>query len=255
LKTLKTYVPLCAILVGLGVALNGSQSVSGLQAGSSQSGGGAGQTSAPPGGTTAPQPQGAPAAPARAPLQTFDTTRPAKLDIVEASARYRVQEQLVGINFMSDAVGRTDAVTGTLVLGPDGAVGTQSKIVVDLRTLTSDQEMRDNYIRTRTLETDKFPLLEFVPRRVQGLPTPLPSPPQAQALGFQIVGDMTLHGVTKEAVWSAVATLRGATIAGRATATVLFSDFKIPKPSVPLLLSADEKIQLEVEFKMNRSAL
>jgi polyisoprenoid-binding protein YceI len=134
-------------------------------------------------------------------------------------------------------------------------VASGSQITVDLRTLTSDQEMRDNYIRTRTLETDKYPMLEFVPKRVQGLPAPLPSPPQAQAIGFQLVGDLTLHGVTKEAVWNAVATLRGATVAGRATTTVLFSDFKLPKPSVPLLLSTDDKIQLEVEFKLNRSTL
>lgn len=235
-KRLKRYIALYAIVVGFAVvALNSSHTVTGMQSGTA--------------------PQGAPAAPPRAPLATFDTTKPAKLDIVEATGRYRVQEQLVGINFLSDAVGTTDAVTGTLVLAPDGSVGTQSKILVDLRKLTSDQEMRDGYIRTRTLETEKYPMLEFVPKRVQGLPTPLPSPPQPQALGFQMVGDLTLHGVTKEAVWSTVATLRGATVAGRATTTVLFSDFKIPKPSVPLLLSADDKIQLEVEFKLNRSAL
>ena len=115
--------------------------------------------------------------------------------------------------------------------------------------------MRDNYIRTRTLEIEKFPMLEFVPKRLQGLKGPLPSPPQAQAIGFQVIGDMTLHGVTKEAAWSAVATLRGAAVAGRATTTVLFSDYNLTKPSVPLLLKADDKIQLEIEFKMNRSAL
>jgi polyisoprenoid-binding protein YceI len=235
---LKTSISLSAIVVGLAVvALNNSQTVSGIQAG------------------TTPQGQGAPAAPPRAPLPTFDTSKPAKLDIVEAKARYKVQEQLVGISFGSDAVGTTNAVTGTLILSPDGSVAPQSKITVDLRTLTSDQEMRDGYIRTRTLETEKFPMLEFIPKRIQGLPAPLPSPPQAQALGFQIIGDMTIHGVTKESVWSAVATLRGATVAGRATTTVLFSDFKLPKPSVPLLLSTEDKIELEVEFRLNRSTL
>ena len=223
---MKTYVSLIAIVVGFAVvALTDSQTVIGMQG------------------------RGAP------PLATFDTSKPAKLDIVEATGRYRVQEQLVGISFLSDAVGSTDAVTGTLILAPDGSVGPQSKIVVDLRKLTSDQEMRDNYIRGRTLETEKFPMLEFVPKRIQGLPAPLPSPPQPQAIGFQLIGDLMLHGVTKEAVWSAVATLRGATVAGRATTTVLFSDFNMTKPSVPLLLSADDKIQLEVEFKLNRSAL
>jgi polyisoprenoid-binding protein YceI len=69
------------------------------------------------------------------------------------------------------------------------------------------------------------------------------------------MGNMTVHGVTKPATWNIVATLRGATVAGRATATVQLSDFNMTKPSVPLLLSVDDKIQLEVEFRCNRSAL
>jgi polyisoprenoid-binding protein YceI len=202
----------------------------------------------------AQQPPAAGAAP-RPPLPVFDTAKPAKLDIVAAKGRYKVQEQLVGIDFPSEAVGTTEAVTGSLVIGPDGSIGSQSKLTVDLRMLSSDQEMRDGYIRSRTLETDKFPLLEFVPRRAQGLPIPLPSPPQAQALGFQLSGDMTLHGVTKPVTWSVIATLRGETVAGRATTTVLFSDFNMAKPSVALLLSADDKIQLEVEFRCRRTTL
>jgi polyisoprenoid-binding protein YceI len=198
-------------------------------------------------------PQAAP--PARAPLETFDTKRPAKLDIVEATGQYRVQEQLVGISFPNDAVGTTRAITGTFVINPDGSIGSQSKLTVDLRTLGSDQEMRDNYVRSRTLETGKFPFLEFVPSRVEGLAVPLPSPPQAQALGFQLIGDMTLHGVTRPASWTVVAMLRGSTVAGRATTTVQFSDFNMTKPSVAVLLSAADKIQLEVEFKCLRSVL
>jgi polyisoprenoid-binding protein YceI len=200
-------------------------------------------------------PAGAPAAGARPPLPTFDTKRPAKLELSDATARYRVQEQLVGLNVLSDAVGTTSAVTGTIVIGPDGAIGRESKITVDLRTFKSDQEPRDNFIRTRTLETDKFPMLEFVPTRTQNMPIPLPSPPQIQALGFQLIGNATLHGVTKEVRFDVVATLRGGTIAGRATGALLFSDFNITKPAVPVLLSVDDKIQIEVEFRATRSAL
>jgi polyisoprenoid-binding protein YceI len=197
----------------------------------------------------------APAAAPRAPFPVFDTTKPAKLTIAEATGRYRVQEQLVGVNFLSDAVGTTTAVTGSLIIRPDGSIGNESKITVDLQTLESDQEMRDGYIRRAVLEVDKFPTLEFVPKRVEGMPTPLPSPPQAQAIGFQLVGDMSLHGVTKSVTWSVIGTLRGPTVAGRASTTVLFSDFKLMKPSVPLLLSADDKIALEIEFRCDRSVL
>lgn len=205
------------------------------------------QSQAPPPGSPAPAP--------RAPLATFDTTKPAKLEITEAKARYKVQEQLVGIAFMNDAVGSTDKVTGTIVFAPNGSLASQSKITVDLRTLTSDQEMRDGYIRRNTLDTEKFPMLEFVPKVAQGLTGALPSPAQPQAIGFQLVGDMTLRGVTKPVTWNVAGTLRGETVAGRATTTIAFADFNLPKPSVPLLLSADDKIQLEVEFRCTRSAM
>ena len=49
--------------------------------------------------------------------------------------------------------------------------------------------------------TDKFPNMVFVPKRVAGLPLPLASPPQAQAVGFELIGDMTLRGVTKQVTW------------------------------------------------------
>lgn len=200
-------------------------------------------------------PAGAPAAGGPPPLPTFDTSKPAKLDMAIATARYRVVEQLVGLNVLSDAVGTTSTVTGSIVIAPDGSIAKDSKITVDMRTFSSDQEPRDNFIRTRTLETDKFPMLEFVPTRTKGLTLPLPSPPRIQAIGFQLVGNVTLHGVTKEVTFDVVATLRGGTVAGLARGSLLFADFKITKPSVPVLLSVDDKIQIEVEFRANRSAL
>ena len=152
------------------------------------------QGQAPPG---AP-PQGRGPGGGRANVPPPDPTKPHKLEIVEGSkARYKVREQLAGINFPSDAVGTTETVTGTIVINPDGTIdAAKSKLSVDLRTIKSDQQMRDGYIQGRTLETEKFPMIEFVPKRAVGLPSPLPAGMQAQA-GFQLIGDMTLHGVTK----------------------------------------------------------
>jgi polyisoprenoid-binding protein YceI len=202
--------------------------------------------------------QGQPVAPeraARAPLAIFDTSKPAKLDIMEATGRYRVQEQLAGLSILSEAVGTTQGVTGTLVLGPEGSFAPQSKIMVDLKSLKSDQELRDSNLNRVVLETWKFPTLTFVPKRTQGLQLPLPSTARTQVIGFQMIGDMTLHGVTKEAIWTVVATLSGATVAGQANTTFLFSDYNLMKPSVSYVLTTDDKIKLEVEFKCVRSVL
>ena len=175
-----------------------------------------------------------------------------RLDIVDGStASYRVQEQLAGVNFPSDAVGTTSSVTGALVIMPDGTINTaQSKLTIDLRNLKSDQDMRDGYIQKRTLETEKYAVAEFVPKRVQGLPSPLPAMGQA---GFQLVGDMTIHGMTSEVTWSGVETFNRDQVAGRATTNFTFAAFGLTKPTLARLLSVDDKIQLEVVFKFKRS--
>jgi polyisoprenoid-binding protein YceI len=202
--------------------------------------------------TTPPAPAGRQGA-GRANVPPPDPTKPVKLEIVEGTkARYKVREQLAGINFPSDAVGTTESVTGMIILNPDGSIdASRSKLTVDLRTLKSDQQMRDGYIQSRTLETEKFPTIEFVPRRAVGLPAPLPAGMQAQA-GFQLTGDLTLHGVTSEATWNVVATFGNELVAGRATTTLQFATFNLPKPSLARIMSVDDKIELEIEFKCKR---
>ena len=194
----------------------------------------------PPGGRGGPPP---------------DPTKPHKLEITQGTkARYRVTEQLAGISFPNDAVGTTEAITGSIIVNPDGSIAPGSKVSVDLRTLASDQSMRDNYLQNRTLETGKFPTMEVVPKKTIGLASPLPSGNQAQA-GFQLVADVTLHGVTKETTWNVVATFGNAAVAGRATTTVDFAMFGMTKPSLARLVSVEEKINLEIEFRCTRTAM
>jgi polyisoprenoid-binding protein YceI len=192
----------------------------------------------------------------RAQVPPPDPTKPHKLEVTTGTkARYKVREQLAGINFPSDAVGTTEAITGAIVIKPDGSIdASQSKLTVDLKTLTSDQQMRDGYVQNRTLETAKFPTMEFVPKRAVGLPAPLPAGMQAQA-GFQLIGDLTLHGVTKEVTWNVVAVFGAEQVGGRATTTIDFASYNMTKPTLARLVSVDDKIELEIEFRCKRTVL
>src|SRR5688500_19685329 len=81
-----------------------------------------------------------------------------------SEARYRIREQLAGVNFPNDAVGATRAVEGGIAFDAQGrVVSAQSRFTVDLRTLTSDHPRRDNYVRRNTLETERYPSAVFVP--------------------------------------------------------------------------------------------
>ncbi len=182
------------------------------------------------------------------------TPTPVRLHMTEGTqVRYRVREQLAGINFPSDAVGSGSAVKGSLVFRADGTIdGERSKLTFDLRTLQSDQELRDRYIQRLVLETEKFPTAEFTPRRAEGIPYPLPTQRGSQT-GFKLVGDMVIHGVKQEVVWVGIATFDEAKVAGRAETTFPFAAFGLTKPSIARLMSVDDMIKLEIEFRSVKS--
>ena len=96
--------------------------------------------------------------------------------------------------------------------------------------------------------------MDLVPKKTIGLPSPLPAGNQAQ-VGFQLVMDTTLHGVTKETTWNVAAVLGGTAVGGRATTTIDFAQFNLTKPSLARLVSVDDKIQLEIEFRCTRTVV
>jgi polyisoprenoid-binding protein YceI len=169
--------------------------------------------------------------------------------VPEASeARYRVREQLVGLSFPNDAVGATKAVEGAVALDGQGRiVAAQSRLTIDLRTLTSDEPRRDNYLRQRTLETDRFPTVTFVPTEVGRLPTPLPTTGSAT---FEIVGDLTVRDTTRRVTWETTATFRGPRLALRARTIFRFADVGLTIPRVSVVLSVADHIQLEADLTL-----
>jgi polyisoprenoid-binding protein YceI len=173
---------------------------------------------------------------------------PLTLTIVDGTnASYRVREQLAGVSFPSDAVGTSTAVTGTIVFDKDGAIdSTHSKLSFDLRTLKSDQSMRDGFIQHRTLETDRYPTAVFVPKTITGVPNPLTG-----QFGLELSGDMTIHGTTAPLTWQGIATVDDRTdiVAGRATTHFTFEKFGLTPPKIFRVMSVADSITLEVEFR------
>ncbi|MCS6963031.1 YceI family protein [Thermoflexus sp.] len=167
----------------------------------------------------------------------------------ESEARYRVREQLVGFDLPNDAVGTTRAITGVLVMEGNRVVAEASRFQVDLRTLTSDQSRRDNFIRRNTLQADRYPYAVFVPREVQGLPSPLPTSGEH---AFQLIGDLTVRDVTRPVTWEVTARVEGNRVIAQARTQFAFADFNLEQPRVPVVLSVDEIIRLEIDAVLQR---
>ena len=188
-----------------------------------------------------------------APPTAEPTVAPAQtLTIVseESEARYRAQEELAGQG-ANEAVGATNAIIGTILLGADGLPLECSRFDVDLRTLQSDEARRDNFLYNNTLQTEQFPLATFVLTAVEGLDGPLPD---GEETTFTLIGNLTVHGVTKLVAWETTVTRDGDTIRGSAATEFAMPDFAIDPPIVGPVLSVDEIIKLEVDITAEPAA-
>lgn len=163
----------------------------------------------------------------------------------ESEVRYRVRERIARLNFPTDAVGATQQITGEIVLDDDGQVAASSRFEVDLRTLKSNRERRDRYLRQNTLQTAQYPMMVFVPTALDGLDYPLPT---SGTHAFRLVGQMTLHGVTKEAVLDAELEFSVDGARGLATTRFTFGDYDLTIPRMIALLSVADDIRLEFDL-------
>jgi polyisoprenoid-binding protein YceI len=162
--------------------------------------------------------------------------------------RYRVREQLVNLELPNDAIGKTNAVTGSITLDSAGKVIPDgSRIVVEVAGLTSDKDRRDGYVRRRLLQTDSFPTVVLAPKEIRGLTYPLPA---SGSRTYDLVGDLTLKGVTRPTTWKVTANFGRDTVTGSAATRFTFKDFDLTQPRVPVVLSVADTIGLEYDFKL-----
>jgi polyisoprenoid-binding protein YceI len=167
------------------------------------------------------------------------------------AARYRVRERLAGKTLDNDAVGETTQVSGTLVLDAGGqVVADSSRFSATVAGLTSDEKRRDRYVRNRILVTDSFPTTTFQATAVRGLPAPLPT---SGTVAFDLVGNLTVKGVTRPATWQVTATVQGDQLMARAVTRFTFADFRLLQPKVSILLGVADTIALEYDVAMRRT--
>lgn len=106
---------------------------------------------------------------------------------------YRVREKLAFLPAPNDAVGRADAVEGSMSIS--GLSIGSVDVTADLRDLESDGDMRDNRLRELGLETDRFPEARFELTEPVSFDA---RPPAGRRVDRRTSGRLTLHGVTRD---------------------------------------------------------
>lgn len=156
----------------------------------------------------------------------------------ESAATYTVREKLARLPLPSNAVGRTTAITGTIRL--DGGAST---ITVDLRTLESDQPMRDRFIRERGgIQSERYPYAQFTVTQLD-----LPSEYRlGETVSRAVTGMMKIREVERPLTFQVEARLQDTTlyIVGRTDFT--WADFDIPPPNVAGVVQVEDTVHIEV---------
>jgi polyisoprenoid-binding protein YceI len=184
-------------------------------------------------------------------LTTQAAPRGPELNLVVAptgnEVRYRVQERLVGINLPYEAIGRTNEVTGSLMLDSLGAlVPGKSKFVVHLENLKSDRQGRDESVQDM-LKVAEYPDAEFVPTVIQGLPANFAT---VDTVSFKIVGKLTVSGMTRPTTWKVTGKFNQNAATGTAITGFTWSDFALTPPSGRPILSLADSLHLEFDFHL-----
>jgi polyisoprenoid-binding protein YceI len=149
--------------------------------------------------------------------------------------------------------GETDDIQGWFDFDPDDPVQLDGQLQVDLNTLRIGIGLRNEFWRSRHLQTDEFPDAVFELSGLKGLPQQM----EVDApYDFTVLGTFTIHGVPREIEIAAAAVLQDPESDGVANLKTLFvkaefsielDDYGIPQPTAPFLRLV-ENIDIKVVF-------
>ena len=202
---------------------------------------------------------GEPSAEVTAPTIASQATEPTQAARgIAGSVTYDIDKSLSSVRFELDellggnpnrVVGSTSEVAGQVRIDFEDPANSQvGTIVINVRTLVTDSDLRDRVMRGPILGSsdDANEFAEFNPTSLEGLP-------DAVAIGdtvsFTVTGDFLLSGVTNEVTFDVELVVVAADrIEVTGSATVLRSDFGLTIPEVPRVAGVTDEIDLVINF-------
>jgi hypothetical protein len=158
-------------------------------------------------------------------------------------ARYKIGEQFAQLPTPITAVGETSGINGKVYFDPSGNISASdaSIIVIDVDSLKSDENKRDNWVR-RNGGIGSEIVINLT--KVSGHTWPLPDFGKMEVI---IEGDMTISDVAKPVTWKGILDIAGSDITGSLSTIITWDQFSLSKPRLPFIISVDDEIILELE--------
>ena len=180
--------------------------------------------------------------------ETVDSVVEFQIAPAESQATFTLEEDLRGAR--TTVVGETSEVAGTIMVNLDNpAASTIGAIVINARTLETDNSFRNRALRSSILKSaqDEYEFITFEPQSLSNFSAESVS--IGETLTFDITGSLTIADVTQNLTFNATVTLESETrISGRATANVLHADYDLVIPEVPSVANVTDDVDLAIHF-------
>lgn len=145
-------------------------------------------------------------------------------------------------------VGVTDKISGYIYFNPQNVSDSLSALMeVDMASLDTDNDKRNEHMRDNHLHTNKYPASVFTLNGLEGIKgNELVS---GKEMKFTAKGKFLLHGIERDVKPMLTATYNAAnqSLNVLATMTVKLSDYEIPRPQFLVLKLSDEQ-EIEIRF-------
>jgi len=107
-----------------------------------------------------------------------------QIDTSHSSAQFKVRHMMI-----ANVKGEFDKVSGTVSFDPANPTASSVDATVEVATISTRDEQRDGHLKSGDfLDVEKYPHITFKSKKVTA----------SGADSFNLVGDLTIHGVTKE---------------------------------------------------------
>ena len=166
-----------------------------------------------------------------------------QIDLAHSHINFSVRHMMI-----STVRGTFDSFSGTVEFNPDNPAATSVDVSIDAASINTREEKRDEHLRSGDfLDVANFPAITFVSKRVE----------PAGADSGKLIGDLTIHGVTREVVLDVdyhgqAKSPWGTTSAGFSASTKIKRDdfgltWNVALETGGWLVGNDIKIEIEVE--------
>lgn len=150
----------------------------------------------------------------------------------------------VGSKITGSHDGKFEKLTGSVSASGEDPTGAEVSVSIDMSSVKTDSEKLDGHLKSADFfDVEKFPFAEFKSTAITAV--------GEDKTAFNVTGNLTLHGITKQIVFPAKIVLSAGKVEMESEFSINRKDFGIIYPGMPDDLIRDEvviKLKLDATF-------